>query len=212
MFLRPGHFSNFLLLMFSPILCSCLSFDKFIHGSSENSGASNPSSDNSGSSGDDKASSDSSTITSEKFELNSSNQGHWRPGIDVGVEGGIEEYLAGATKDTALTGNVLNMVTQFGADPTGKVDVRNLVVSAISAASEGDVIFFPAGTYLFEGGFIYGNYKDRISIRGAGAGRTVMLVSTSQPIFSFNDPGNPDGSYVQEILGEQMPGGLKISQ
>ncbi len=140
------------------------------------------------------------------FVLQADNQGSWKPGVDVGVDGGINQYLAGGARDRAVTGRVLNMVTDFGADPTGVVDVKSAVVAALSAAVTGDVLYFPAGTFLFKGGFIYSGYKDNITIRGAGPRATLFRLSTTQPIFIFNDPGTPNGTYSQEVTGAKTKG------
>lgn len=118
------------------------------------------------------------------------NQGTWVPGTNVGIPGGIDQYLAGGASDRAVTGNVINVVTAHGADNTGATDVKAAVDAAIVAASAGDVIYFPAGDYKFSTGFIYiPTGKANITIRGAGAGLTTFLIRTTQTVFIWPDPG-----------------------
>ena len=130
------------------------------------------------------------TSPSTLYALPVDNQGWWTPGVDVGVDGGVEQYLAGGAQDRAVSGNVLN-VTQppYDADNTGVTSVTDAVKAALADAQPGDVVFFPEGTYLFSSGYIYNHYKDEITIRGAGAGKTTMHCATAQPVFFFNSSG-----------------------
>lgn len=83
----------------------------------------------------------------------------WTPGVTVGVPGGIP------TDRTRLVD-----VTQapYNADKTGATDARAAIEAAIQAASPGDVIYLPAGTYRVERQIIIGPTKSNITIRGAG--------------------------------------------
>jgi hypothetical protein len=147
-----------------------------------------------------------STPNGTTFAVPSDNQGQWRPGIDVGVEGGIHQYLVGGVNDRAVKGRVLNIVTQYNGDPTGAQNVKPAVLAALNDAQPGDVIYFPAGTFTFREGFIYSGYKEDITIRGAGVGLTTLHGSTSGPIFIFSEPGEANGSSVQEILSAKTKG------
>ena len=144
------------------------------------------------------------------FELPEENQGNWTVGVDVGVDGGIGQYLAGGRNDRALTGNVID-VTQapYNADYTGLENVREAVAAAIAAAAPGDVIYFPAGKYLFSSGWIPFDYKHDITIRGAGTGATIMHCSTTDVIFHANDPGDYNNN-IQAVSGTKAKGTSRI--
>jgi hypothetical protein len=49
---------------------------------------------------------------------------------------------------TAGTVTVLNVVTQYGADPTGVKDSTTAIQTALNAAPAGGVVYAPVGTYL----------------------------------------------------------------
>jgi hypothetical protein len=134
------------------------------------------------------------------------NQGAWLPGTDVGVPDGIAQYIAGGENDRAVTGNVINVVTAHSADNTGVSDVKAAVEAAIAAASSGDVIYFPAGTYLFATGQIsLPLAKSNITFRGAGVGVTTFHISTPQEVFYTADPGYWP-SDVQTVTGTKTKG------
>lgn len=141
-----------------------------------------------------------------EYTLPAENQGQWTPGTDVGITGGIDQYLAGGVSDRAVSGNAID-VTQspYNADNTGVSDVKAAVSSALSDAVAGDVVYFPAGTYLFATGGVSTGYKDDITIRGAGVGVTTFHASTTQPVFSFNSPGAPTQD-TQIITGAKTKG------
>src|SRR4051812_6784862 len=67
---------------------------------------------------------------------------NWKPGVTVGVPGGIP-----------TTRNHLIDVTKppYNADKTGKNDPRAAIEAAVNAAVKEDVVFLPAGTYRVEG-------------------------------------------------------------
>lgn len=83
----------------------------------------------------------------------------WSAGVNVGVPGGIP------TNRTHLID-----VTQapFNADKTGTTDCRDAFSAALAASKDGDVIYFPAGRYLFNGAFGTGMNIHNRTIRGAG--------------------------------------------
>jgi len=88
----------------------------------------------------------------------------WVEGVDVGVPGGIAQYMpGGASQRTTL----LNVVSTYGADNTGATDTRADIQAAIDAAASGEVVWFPAGVYRIDASMGVG-YKDNITIRGAG--------------------------------------------
>ncbi len=88
----------------------------------------------------------------------------WRPGVAVGVPGGIpanRSVLIDATKPP------------YNADPTGAEDAQPAIAQAVAKAGENEVVFLPAGTYRINRGIGIG-CKSRITIRGAGPDKTVL--------------------------------------
>lgn len=145
------------------------------------------------------------------WTLPAANQGWWTPGTaegtpGVGIPGGMAQYLAGGVNDRATTGTVINVVSAHGADNTGATDCQAAVAAALTAASGPTVIYFPAGTYRLDTGWLYSNYKDDITIRGAGAGVTNFIASSSgTQMFTFSSPGASD-SYEQTVTGTKTKG------
>lgn len=85
-------------------------------------------------------------------------------GTDIGVPGGIAQYMpGGASQRTTLR----NVVDTYGADNTGATDCSSAVNSAIAATGSGEVVYFPPGVYKFTTNPSWG-YKDNYTIRGAG--------------------------------------------
>lgn len=141
------------------------------------------------------------------------NQGWWTfnaaagtPG--VGVPGGIDQYLSGGINDRAVTGTLVD-ITQapYSADATGVIAVDAILQQAIDDASGPTVIYFPAGTFLFDDGFINTGVKNDVTIRGAGPGITIFHCSTSTvaKVISFNDPG-VFGTGEQTVSGTKTKG------
>lgn len=127
----------------------------------------------------------------------STAQGWWTPGTaegtpGVGVPGGVKQYTAGEVNDRAVTGTVRNVVTTYGADNTGVTNVSTAVDAAIAAASSGDVIYFPAGTYKFTARVGIPTSKQNITIRGAGPSLTSFYMSMA---------GDPQGMFFTADAG-----------
>src|SRR5687768_6276033 len=146
-----------------------------------------------------------------EYVLPAANQGGWS---NVGVPGGIGQYLAGGVNDRAVTGAVINITAPpYNADNTGVADCQPALVAALAAAGENTVIYFPAGTYRFTTGFIYLNYKDNITIRGAGPGVTTFnlsLAGGNTPFLIWNSPGDfENGS--QTISGTKTKGTAQLT-
>lgn len=94
----------------------------------------------------------------------------WAPGTSTGVPGGSARYRpGGADARTALID-----VTQspYFADSTGATDSEPAIKSAITAATSGQVVYLPAGTYRINDGLEI--KKNNISLRGAGVGVTTL--------------------------------------
>jgi len=118
----------------------------------------------------------------------------------------FEPYLAGGVSDRAVSGTVINVTSApYNADNTGATNCKAAVQAAMAAAVSGDVVYFPAGTYLFSEGFIYTEYKDNITIRGAGPTVTTLHCSTGNPIFVWSAPGD-FSSNRQVVTGTKTKG------
>lgn len=83
----------------------------------------------------------------------------WTPGVNTGVPGGIP------TNRTRIIDVTL---PPYNADPTGSSDCRGAFGLALAASAEGDVIYFPAGRYRFDGSWGTGIRQHNRTIRGAG--------------------------------------------
>ena len=93
-------------------------------------------------------------------------QADWRPGITVGVPGGIptdRNNLIDVTKEP------------YKADNTGATDASGAILKAIGDAKDKDVVYLPAGKYRVERGLtVYGG-KSNITIRGEGQDKTFIV-------------------------------------
>lgn len=99
---------------------------------------------------------------------------NWTAGTYAGVPGGLYQYRpGGASQRTTLID-----VTQspYNADNTGTVNAASAIQSAVNAASAGQVVYLPAGTYLFSTQLDIATKKN-ITIRGAGIGQTLIRIS-----------------------------------
>lgn len=145
------------------------------------------------------------------WALPSANQGWWTPETaegtpGTGVPGGFDQYLAGGANDRAVTGNLINVVTAHSADNTGTTDVSTAINAAITAASNGDVIYFPAGTYKITSAVYIPSSKANITIRGTGDS-TVFYLSgnVNSSIFVWPDPGYIPQD-IQTVTGTKTKG------
>lgn len=75
----------------------------------------------------------------------------------------------------------LDLVADFGADPTGRADIVNALKAAIAT---GKPIFIPAGTYLLSGG-ISDRSANPVTLECAGPTVTTINVSGIQ---NFKNP------------------------
>ncbi len=96
----------------------------------------------------------------------------WTPGTRVGVPGGIDQYLPGGANQRTTLINVT--LAPYNADKTGATDAKAAIQAAINAATTGQVVYLPAGTYRLDGSLTVDFQKDNITIRGAGVGVTFL--------------------------------------
>jgi hypothetical protein len=94
----------------------------------------------------------------------------WIPGVTVGVPGGIPNRTS------------IIDVTQapYNADKTGAINAQPAIQAAIQAATSGQVVYLPAGTYRMNGALGFGQgwgAKNNITVRGAGMGQTILAGS-----------------------------------
>ncbi len=93
----------------------------------------------------------------------------WRVGQNVGVPGGIDQFLPGGTKQRIHLIDVTK--APFNADNSGLTDSSSVINNAISTSAENDVIFLPSGTYKLDAPITttFGaHYMSNRTIRGAG--------------------------------------------
>ena len=91
----------------------------------------------------------------------------WSPGVNVGVPGGIDQYLSGGARQRTTLVDVTK--SPYNADRTGATDAAKAIQSAIDAAPAGSVVYLPAGKYRCDSTLSISFNKDGITLRGDGA-------------------------------------------
>lgn len=127
----------------------------------------------------------------------------WTPGVTVGVEGGIAQYLPGGVNERTSIINVTQ--APYNADNTGATDASGAINDAIVAATAGDVVYLPAGTYKLDDQISVSHSRDNITIRGDGP--TTILApaaSAASAITAGNSGWNwpPGGANVTSDLNK----------
>ena len=90
----------------------------------------------------------------------------WRPGVTVGVPGGIP------TNRTQLIDVTKAAVPRRQQRPA---DAQPAIAKAIGDAKDNQVVYLPSGTYRVNAGItVYGG-KSRITIRGDGPDKTILM-------------------------------------
>jgi hypothetical protein len=135
----------------------------------------------------------------------------WRPGVTVGVPGGIptnRTHLIDVTKPP------------YHADHTGAADAQPAIMQAIGKAAENDVVFLPAGKYRLDKTIHIGS-KSHITLRGAGPERTFLVPHAScncaltigvggadwwyENRLKLNISGNPTRKATVLTIGDTQP-------
>lgn len=129
---------------------------------------------------------------------------NWQAGVTVGVPGGFTQFTAGGASDRAVSGTVRN-VTQapYSADNTGVTDARTAIASAITAASNGDVIYLPAGTYKITSPGIDLGTKT-LTLRGDGL--TTIIKPTGTMTYAVQAGSQSSFSYTATTGGTVTAG------
>lgn len=96
----------------------------------------------------------------------------WTPGVAVGVPGGIDQYIAGRTDVIDVT------QAPYHADRTGATNAQPAIQAAINAATNGKVVYLPAGTYRIDQTLTLGPRQSGVTLRGAGT-KTVLVNRTA---------------------------------
>ena len=112
----------------------------------------------------------------------------WRPGVTVGVPGGIptdRDKLIDVTKEP------------YNADKTGQTDASAAIQQAIKDAKDKEVVYLPAGTYRTDK--TIGMGKSNITLRGDGPEKTVILPQCQHAISIVGRPGGSDWWYANRL-------------
>jgi len=128
------------------------------------------------------------------YALPSSRSTNWTAGTYTGVIGGIAQYRPGGSNQRTTLIDITQ--SPYNADNTGATSVSSALQSAINAASTGQVVYMPAGTYKLSSGISIGANK-KITLRGAGIGVTnlvwdgnVRLAVGSEADYQWNYPSS----------------------
>jgi hypothetical protein len=136
------------------------------------------------------------------------------PGNDSMGPTGTTELVPVSALPLPVTG-VYNVVTLFGADPTGTTDSTAAIQSAITAAAASangyGVVYLPAGTYVISGGWVLpvnvmfagvGNVGSSVS--GVFGGTVLKLSAefSGAYVFSISDVDHDtvNGATIQGVL------------
>ena len=120
---------------------------------------------------------------------------------NVGVPGGIP------TRTTIWK----NIVTDLGADPTGKVDASNIIQGAIETCPAGQIVYIPAGIFLVSSG-VHIQYYMNFTVRGAGMGVTRIINDPgSSTFFLLGNTGSNDPGATQAVLSGATKGSATLS-
>jgi hypothetical protein len=98
----------------------------------------------------------------------------------------------------AVSGDI-DVVADFGADNTGSTDTTAEVQNAVGAASPGDVVVFPNGSYRIDGISID---TDGVTLRGESRDGVVLLPTGNGSLFSVGQ--NSDGYGTRNWLVDRF--------
>jgi hypothetical protein len=96
----------------------------------------------------------------------------WKPGVTVGVPGGVDQYLSGGANDRKKIIDVTK--PPYNADNTGATNCLSAINTAIADAIGPCVVYLPAGTYRVDGQLYFDENRDDVTLRGAGMNATII--------------------------------------
>jgi hypothetical protein len=91
----------------------------------------------------------------------------------MATSGSTATWKAGGLSDW------LNAVNVYGADPTGATDSSTAINNALAAATEGQTVYLPTGTYLVNGSTALAMTVPGLRIKGDGPSSTVIQIGAS---------------------------------
>lgn len=136
----------------------------------------------------------------------------WTRGTIVGVPGGIPTNRAVGTSGPGI----INVVTDWGADPTGATDSSWQIYAAMVTAgnaNNGTVVYMPAGTYQLSTE-ILPDYRSNYTLRGAGMGLTFLVPSsgfTGQAVLHSSTSDWPAPTLTDSISAGAAKGSTTIT-
>lgn len=124
-------------------------------------------------------------------------------------------YAAYTRRITAISGDDITVDAAITTGFTGQMlehDDRPAINAAITAATSGQAIYVPAGTYRIEGSITIPHTKDGVTIRGDGPDQTIFYgANGGASVFAFSEAGGVGGSSVQSITGTKGTSVLAVS-
>lgn len=135
--------------------------------------------------------------------------------VNQGGTGLAAAGSAGQTLTTAFAGGLawanapvdwLNVVTGYGADPTGVADSATAISNALTAAAPGQVVYLPAGTYKTLSPLVIPQGVSLVGPAGTGAtqsgdGSNLDLGATIKPGATWANGGLPISGAISFING-----------
>jgi len=120
--------------------------------------------------------------------LPTERQADWRPGVTVGVPGGIpaRTVLLDATKPP------------FNADNSGATNAQPAILQAIAKAAPDQGVYLPEGTYRIDGGIGLGT-RSRLTLRGAGPDKTILRMHAPCGVGISLGAGGADWWYADRL-------------
>ena len=136
------------------------------------------------------------------YTLPAVNQGAWLPGTNVGVVGGIDQYRVSGASARPGANDTLNAVTGYSADPTGVADSTTAIANAIAAATAGDIVYLPTGTYKTTSQI---GIPSNITLRGDGSTLSHVVYTGTGTVFDIGSSYEFTGA-AQTLTGTKTKG------
>src|SRR3954466_14190358 len=130
--------------------------------------------------------------------LPADRHGDWRPGVTVGVPGGIPARTA------------LLDVTKppFNADNSGATNAQPAILQAVAKAAPDQVVYLPEGTYRIDAGIGLGTHS-RLTLRGAGPDKTILRMHAPCGVGISLGAGGADWWYADRLKLDIVGGAAK---